>query len=140
MRARRLLGSVAMVCLAGSLGLAACGDDDEEADDAETTESAGDDQEGTTSAPAEEEGDAAAGVTAEGFAFSPGEITVTAGSEVSFTNADGVTHTLTADDDSFDTGNVGGGETATLTAPAEPGDYDYHCEIHSSMTGTLTVD
>jgi plastocyanin len=29
--------------------------------------------------------------------------------------------------------------TAELTAPA-PGTYAYHCNIHGSMTGTLTVE
>lgn len=77
-------------------------------------------------------------VKAEGFAFT--SATVAPGSEVTFTNADGAGHTLTADDGAFDTGTVSGGDSATFTAPSEPGEYAFHCTIHPSMTGTLTVE
>ena len=53
-------------------------------------------------------------------------------------NKDGVAHTVTADDGSFDV-KVGAGSTATFTAPATAGTYQFHCKIHSSMHGTLTV-
>ena len=33
----------------------------------------------------------------------------------------------------------GAGGTADLTVPSEPGTYAVHCEIHSTMTGELTV-
>ena len=46
--------------------------------------------------------------------------------------------TVTADDGSFNI-SIGPGKTATFTAPSAAGDYKFHCNIHSQMTGTLTV-
>ena len=40
---------------------------------------------------------------------------------------------------SFDTGSTAPGAEGEFTAPAEPGTYAFHCAIHASMTGTLTV-
>jgi plastocyanin len=69
------------------------------------------------------------------FQLSP----VEAGSQVTVTNEDGIPHTLTADDGSFDTGQISGGGTATFTAPDEAGEHPVHCEIHAGMTATLEV-
>ena len=55
---------------------------------------------------------------------------------VAVTNDDGTVHTLTADDGSFDTGNLDGGAEKTITVAA-PGTYAYHCDIHNYMTGTI---
>ena len=118
--------------------LGACGDDDD--DDAATD---GGDETEETAAPDEgEEGEDAASdgatITISGFAFS--EPTVSAGSTVAVVNEDGAPHTVTSDDDAWEEVEVSGGEEGELTAPAEPGDYDFHCEIHSTMTGTLVVE
>ena len=75
-------------------------------------------------------------LTISGFAFgSP--LTVTPGTKVSVHNADGATHTVTGD--AFDTGTVAGGADASFTAPGAPGTYRFSCQIHPSMTGSLTV-
>ena len=76
-------------------------------------------------------------IVIEGFAFSD-PITVSAGTEITIINRDGVSHTVTADDMSFDTGVIGGSETATLTVNST-GTFDYFCAIHPSMTGSITV-
>jgi plastocyanin len=34
---------------------------------------------------------------------------------------------------------VAGGETGSATATIPAGTYDFHCEIHGSMRGTLTA-
>ena len=48
--------------------------------------------------------------------------------------------TLTAaGGNTFDTGPVNPGKTATFTAPATAGTYRYVCSIHASMHGTLTA-
>lgn len=73
------------------------------------------------------------------FAFSTLD-PVAAGSTVTVTNSDGAPHTLTAVDGGFDTGNVGGGESITFTAPSEPGIYEFFCAIHPNMTGQLVVN
>jgi plastocyanin len=66
-------------------------------------------------------------------------ITVTAGSTVTVMNADTTTHTVAADNKSFDTGEIHAGATATFTAPMAAGTYKFHCNIHNYMMGTLTV-
>lgn len=80
-------------------------------------------------------------VSIENFAFSPKTITVKPGTTISVTNLDSVGHTLTADNrTSFDTGMLNKGETATITAPDEPGEYPFHCTPHPYMTGTIVVE
>jgi plastocyanin len=71
------------------------------------------------------------------FAFAA--TTVSPGRTVTVVNRDGATHTVTADDGTFDSGEVGGGDTSSFTAPAEPGSHELICEIHPQMSGTLTV-
>jgi plastocyanin len=39
----------------------------------------------------------------------------------------------------FDTGMIGPGSTQTVTFTA-PGSYPYHCSIHPTMTGTITIN
>ncbi|MEM7339457.1 MAG: cupredoxin domain-containing protein [Actinomycetota bacterium] len=77
-------------------------------------------------------------VVIEGFAFDvPG--TIAPGSTITVTNRDGAPHTLTATDGAFDTGTIDGGAATALTLPTEPGTYSIFCEIHPSMTATVTV-
>jgi len=68
--------------------------------------------------------------------FSPSSVTVKAGSKVKVSNDDNTTHTMTAKDNSFDTGDIDSGSSTSFTAP-KPGTYPFHCKIHSFMTGTL---
>jgi plastocyanin len=63
---------------------------------------------------------------------------VKAGATVTAKNNDTVEHTVTADDGSFNV-TVEPGKTATFTAPSNAGDYKFHCNIHSTMHATLTV-
>jgi plastocyanin len=69
------------------------------------------------------------------FTFHP--TPVKAGSTVTVKNDATVRHTVTQDGGGFDV-TIDPGKTATFTAPAA-GTYKFHCKIHSSMTGTLTV-
>ena len=146
-RARRLvaLGAAGLLVL----GLAACGSDSDSDEsgsgDTATTEAAGSgtDYSGSTdTTSADAPSDAPAEATApviEGFAFDPQEISITVGDEVTWTNNDGTAHTVSADDDSFDSGNLDSGATFSQTFD-EAGEFAYHCNIHSSMTGTVTVN
>lgn len=70
------------------------------------------------------------------FAFNPGEITVTLGTEVTWINEDSTVHTVT--DTDLDSGEIKPGESFKYTFPA-PGTYEYHCSIHPSMTGKVVV-
>jgi plastocyanin len=78
-------------------------------------------------------------ITIKNFAFSPQTITVAAGTAVTVTNDDQVAHTVTAMSGGFSTGDIGPGQSKTITAPNTPGTYSYFCSIHQYMTGHLTV-
>jgi plastocyanin len=124
----RILRAVALLSLVAVLG--GCGSDD-------PSESASDGDAKKPADATEPEGDTAADITAKDFAFSPATLEVEAGAEVTITNDDGAPHTFTADDGSFDDA-LSGGATATHTFE-KPGTFAYHCEIHSSMKGTVEV-
>lgn len=133
----RVLATLAVLAVAG-LGLAACGDDDDTADTAAST---------TTSASSDATGDdygdsggTGSGSTVVAKDFSLTSITVAPGADVKVENEGSAPHTVTADDRSFDSGTVSGGSSGSFTAPDAPGAYTFHCEIHTSMTGTLTVE
>ena len=79
-----------------------------------------------------------AAVDISGFAFGPAELQIAAGTTVTWTNQDAASHTVTADDGSFDSGNLTTGQTFSQTFDT-PGTYTYHCNIHPSMTATIVV-
>jgi plastocyanin len=120
MRLRVVLGSA---CLLAFLA-PACSDSDDTAGGADATVAEG--AVGTPPAP---------GLTISGNSFSAAS--VTAATEFTITNNDGVGHTVTDDAGSFNVAVAGGG-SEPLTIPA-PGTYQIHCEIHGSMRGTITV-
>jgi len=70
------------------------------------------------------------------FIFQPEPLQVKAGVTVTVANGDNTRHTVTADDKSFDTGDIDGGGKATITVD-KPGKYTYHCDIHNYMTGVI---
>lgn len=67
------------------------------------------------------------------------ELTAAPGATVTVVDADGEPHTVTADDGSFDTGSFDSSAPGTFVAPTSPGSYPFHCTVHPSMRGTLTV-
>lgn len=79
-----------------------------------------------------------AAIQISGFAYGD-PLTVAPGTAIEVTNQDGPPHTVTADDGTFDTGNLGSGERGTITAPSAPGTYSFFCTIHPSMQGSITV-
>jgi plastocyanin len=76
--------------------------------------------------------------TIQSMAFSPNPITVARGSTVTWTNLDGMPHTVTADDGSWESGTLGQGATYSHVFTS-PGSYTYHCASHPFMTGTVVV-
>ncbi|MBB4945269.1 plastocyanin [Kitasatospora gansuensis] len=83
---------------------------------------------------------AAVQVTIKEFTFGPDKFTVSPGAKVTVVNEDSTAHTLTATGKGgFDSGTIGGGKTATFTAPTAPGSYPFICSLHQFMKGTLTV-
>ena len=77
-------------------------------------------------------------ITVAGFEFDT-PLTVAPGASITVTNRDATPHTVTGDGGAFDTGAIGGGASAQITAPSQPGTYTFFCSIHPSMQGELTV-
>jgi hypothetical protein len=77
-------------------------------------------------------------VSIEGFAFDPETLSVAPGTEVTWTNADPEAHTVTARDDSFDSGPIDPGKGFAVTLDAS-GTVTYFCAIHPTMEGTVKV-
>ncbi len=78
-------------------------------------------------------------VTIGNLMFAPKTLTVKKGDTVFFRNVDIFPHTVTAT--AFGGRHVvaAGGSYLLNTATLAPGTYFYHCEYHSPMTGTITV-
>ena len=77
-------------------------------------------------------------VVVQGIAFNPARVEVPAGRELVWTFADnGLTHSVTADDGSFDSGRMTSGDFRRTFAT--PGEIAYHCEVHARMKGTVVV-
>jgi plastocyanin len=131
---RRFRGGALVLVLGGALLLAACS-------------SGGSGSSGSGSAASTSTSSAASGssatktnsITISNFMFSPMSATVAPGATVTVTNKDSVTHTLTATKGTFDTGDIGAGQSKTFTAPMKPGKYSYICNIHQYMMGTIVV-
>ena len=77
-------------------------------------------------------------VSIANMAFNPATITVKAGTTVTWKNNDNMSHTVTADDDSYDSGNLPMGSSFSKTFSIA-GTYPFHCTIHPSMTGSVVV-
>jgi plastocyanin len=133
---KKITTTLLLALALGGFVLTGCSDDSDSSDDASSDEATTDDSASGESGGGSEATDA---VTIVDFAFDPEGATVAAGSTITFTNEDGATHTATADDDSFDTGDLEQGDSAEVTLD-EPGDLSYFCDIHNYMTGTITVE
>jgi plastocyanin len=71
------------------------------------------------------------------FAFSPATLTAKVGQQVTWTNKQGVAHTVTADGGAF-THPMPPGARFSFTFTTA-GSFAYHCMIHSSMHATIVV-
>ena len=69
-------------------------------------------------------------------AFLPGTITIQPGESVTWVNNDDKPHTATGG--GWDTGTLEPGQSATVEF-AEPGTFNYSCQIHPVMTGSVVV-
>ena len=89
------------------------------------------------------EGDAAeqdaVSVSVKTFQFKPDPLEVEAGTTVEWVNEDRTTHTVTADDKSFDGKLAEGGRFSQRFD--QPGTYHYICTLHKGpgMEATVTV-
>ena len=71
--------------------------------------------------------------------FDPTTVTVTAGQSVEwdFADSSGTPHTVTANDNSFDSCSQTSGKFVVTFSKA--GDVQYHCTLHAQMLGTVKV-
>jgi len=72
------------------------------------------------------------------MAFAASSTSVNKGTTVTWKNNDNMAHTITADDNSFDSGNLTPGQTFSHTFGAT-GTVSYHCQIHPGMKGNVVV-
>ena len=121
--------AIALAGVMGAIAFAGCGGDDS----------------GSSTSP-ESSSTAAAPTSAEStdkidisdFKYLPPAVTVEAGTKVTWTNSDDAAHTATADDSSFDTGDLDQGDSKTITFD-EPGTFSYYCRFHPFMKATVEV-
>ena len=77
-------------------------------------------------------------VSIQDFFFSPANVSVPAGTTVTWVNEGNVPHTVTSDDGQFDSGVLMPGDSYTVMFKGQ-GTITYHCAIHPSMTGSVSV-
>jgi plastocyanin len=77
-------------------------------------------------------------IAIQNFAFDPPSIEVPAGTTVTWRNDDSAPHTATALDGAFDTGQIDQGQEGQFTFD-QAGTFDYRCDFHPQMHGTVVV-
>jgi plastocyanin len=80
----------------------------------------------------------AVSIAIKDLAFVQGVRTVTSGTTVTWHNRDGTTHTVTANDRTFNSGPTDGGHTFAHRFTTT-GRFRYFCSIHPFMKGVITV-
>jgi plastocyanin len=81
---------------------------------------------------------AARDITIDNFTFGPAELTVTAGTTITWINRDDIPHTVVSTDKVFKSKVMDTEEKFSFTFSA-PGRFPYFCSIHPKMTGTVVV-
>ncbi|MBA2724703.1 MAG: cupredoxin domain-containing protein [Actinobacteria bacterium] len=117
----------------GALSLSACGGDS----GSEESDAASSGQGGS--------GGSGISLSAIDNEFEPTTLTVPAGEEVTveFTNNGETIHTFTSEELGFDSGNVEGGDSKTVTFTAPDGEIEFVCTIHvasDDMVGTIVPE
>ena len=72
------------------------------------------------------------------FAYVPDDLTIDAGTSVTFTNEDSATHDAADRGEVWRTELLGQGDSDTIVFDA-PGAFEYYCTIHPWMEATVTV-
>ena len=79
-----------------------------------------------------------AAVSMSQMQFKDATVTIKTGGTVTWSNNDGMPHTVTANDGSFGSEQLGTGGTFAHTFD-KPGTYSYFCTLHPMMRGTVVV-
>jgi plastocyanin len=75
-------------------------------------------------------------ITISANAFTPAEVTVMQSGSLLWVNGDTQVHTVTADDGSFDSGDIAAGGLFGYTFNII-GPHPYHCKYHNEQTGLV---
>ena len=79
-------------------------------------------------------------VEIKNFKFNPETVTIPAGTTVIWTNNDSTNHTVVSTTgNEMDSGSLNPGETFAHIFN-DPGTYEYHCSIHTTMVGKVVVE
>jgi plastocyanin len=73
------------------------------------------------------------------MSFSPAAAAVKVGQTVSWKNNDSTTHAIAQDGGGLTTGSIPSGATSAPIQITAAGTLAYHCSIHPSMVGSLSV-
>jgi len=77
-------------------------------------------------------------VTIDNFTFGPADLTVKAGTTITWTNRDDIPHTVVNTDKVFKSKVLDTDEKFSFTF-STPGTFSYFCSIHPKMTGKVVV-
>jgi plastocyanin len=77
-------------------------------------------------------------VSIDNFSFTPMEMTISKGTEVTWVNKDDVPHTVVSVDHKFKSKALDTDEKFSFTFQ-DPGTYEYFCSVHPKMTGKIIV-
>jgi len=81
----------------------------------------------------------AAEVKIDNFSFGPAELTVAAGTTVTWTNRDDIPHTVVSTDKVFKSKVLDTDDKFSFKFE-KPGTYSYFCSLHPKMTGKVIVN
>jgi plastocyanin len=78
-------------------------------------------------------------VDIKNLAYVPDSVEIPVGGTVTWTNSDTVPHTATAKErEALQSGTLNPGDSYSQTFD-QPGTFDYFCEFHANMKGTIIV-
>lgn len=77
-------------------------------------------------------------VAIKGFKFRPANLTVAVGDTITFTNMEGIPHTASANNGSFDSGTLGRNDAADVVVTADMAG-GFFCKFHPNMKGDITI-
>jgi len=79
-------------------------------------------------------------VTIDNFFFTPGTITVKAGTTVTWTNKDDIPHGIGSANNAFPKSKALDTDNSYSFTFATPGTYQYFCYLHPKMVGSIVVE
>jgi plastocyanin len=79
-------------------------------------------------------------VTIDNFTFSPAQLTVKAGTTVTWTNRDDIPHGIAWSNNTFTRSKALDTNDSFSFTFTTPGTYQYFCYIHPHMVGTIVVE